>query len=73
MSLIKNKLIESLKSVLPIALIVLALSITIVPISTGDMFLFLVGVCCLVFGMILILTVSVGVGRLEDYVDGEEN
>ena len=53
MNLIKNKLMESLKSVLPIALIVLALSITIVPISTGDMFLFLVGVCCLVLGMSL--------------------
>ena len=51
MNLIKNKLIESLKSVLPIALIVIGLSITIVPIPTGDMFLFLVGVACLVFGM----------------------
>lgn len=53
MKLIKDKISESLKSVLPIALIVLALSITIVPISTGDMFLFLVGVVCLVFGMSL--------------------
>ena len=53
MNLIKSKLVESLKSVLPIALIVLGLSITIVPISTGDMFLFLVGVVCLVFGMSL--------------------
>nr|MBE6545709.1 DUF1538 domain-containing protein [Oscillospiraceae bacterium] len=53
MNLIKNKFMESLKSVLPIGLIVLALSITIVPISTGDMFLFLVGVVCLVFGMSL--------------------
>ena len=53
MNLIKNKFMESLKSVLPIALIVLALSITIVPISTGDMFLFLFGVVCLVFGMSL--------------------
>lgn len=53
MNLIKNKLSESLSSVLPIALIVLALSITIVPVSTGDMFLFLVGVVCLVFGMSL--------------------
>ena len=44
---------ESLKSVLPIALIVLSLSITLVPISTGDMFLFIVGVVCLVFGMSL--------------------
>ena len=53
MNLIKNKLSESLSSVLPIALIVIGLSITIVPISTGDMFLFLVGVLCLVFGMSL--------------------
>ena len=53
MNLIKNKFAESLSSVLPIALIVIALSITIVPISTGDMFLFLVGVVCLVFGMSL--------------------
>ena len=53
MNLFKDKIVESLKSVLPIALIVLALSITIVPISTGDMFLFLVGVACLVLGMSL--------------------
>lgn len=53
MNLIKDKLKESLSSVLPIALIVIALSITIVPISTGHMFLFLVGVVCLVFGMSL--------------------
>ena len=53
MNLFKDKLSESLKSVLPIALIVLGLSITIVPISTGDMFLFLVGIVCLVFGMSL--------------------
>ena len=53
MNLIKNKLSESLSSVLPIALIVLGLSISIVPISTGDMFLFLVGIVCLVLGMSL--------------------
>ena len=53
MLLFKDKLAESLKSVLPIALIVLGLSVTIVPISTGDMFLFLVGIVCLVFGMSL--------------------
>ena len=53
MNLMKDKLAESLKSVLPIALIVLGLSITVVPISTGDMFLFLVGIACLVFGMSL--------------------
>ena len=53
MNLFKDKLSESLRSVLPIALIVLGLSVTIVPISTGDMFLFLVGILCLVFGMSL--------------------
>ena len=53
MNLFKDKLSESLRSVLPIALIVLGLSVTIVPISTGDMFLFLVGIICLVFGMSL--------------------
>lgn len=34
-------------------MIVLGLSVTIVPISTGDMFLFLIGIGCLVFGMSL--------------------
>ena len=53
MSLIKDKIMESLKSVLPIALIVLALSVTIVPLSAGDMLLFLIGVVCLIFGMSL--------------------
>ncbi len=53
MSLIKDKILESLRSVLPIALIVLALSITIVPLSAGDMLLFLIGIVCLVFGMSL--------------------
>ena len=53
MSLIKDKIVESLKSVLPIALIVLLLSVTVVPMSTGDMLLFIIGVVCLVFGMSL--------------------
>lgn len=53
MSLIKNKILESLKSVLPIAVIVLILSVTVVPISPGNMILFLIGVVCLVFGMSL--------------------
>ena len=44
---------ESLSSVLPIALIVVALSVTIVPLSVGDMILFIIGVVCLVFGMSL--------------------
>ena len=53
MNLIKNKFLESLKSVLPIALIVIALSITIVPTESGNMLLFIIGVVCLVFGMSL--------------------
>ena len=53
MNLIKDKIFESLRSVLPIASIVLLLSITIVPMPTGDMLLFLIGVVCLVFGMSL--------------------
>ena len=53
MNLIKSKLLESLKSILPIALIVFILSITITPISSGDMLLFLIGIAFLVFGMSL--------------------
>ena len=49
----KDKLIESLKSILPIALIVFALSVTITPIKTGDMLLFMIGIAFLVFGMSL--------------------
>ncbi len=52
-NLIKDKIMESLKSVLPIALIVFALSVTLIPMSTGDMFLFIIGVVFLVFGMSL--------------------
>ncbi len=44
---------ESVKSVLPIALIVFALSMTLVPMKTGDMLLFLIGVVFLIFGMSL--------------------
>ena len=53
LSLFKDKIIESLKSVLPIALIVLALSFTVVPLPAGDMILFVMGVVCLVVGMSL--------------------
>ena len=53
MSLIKDKIVESVKSVLPIALIVFALSITLVPTEPGHMLLFLIGVVFLVFGMSL--------------------
>ena len=53
MNLIKDKIMESLKSVLPIALIVLFLSITLVPVSAADMLLFIIGIVLLVFGMSL--------------------
>ena len=53
MNLIKDKIIESVKSVLPIALIVFGLSITIVPTNTEHMLLFLIGVAFLVLGMSL--------------------
>ena len=53
MNLIKDKVIESVKSVLPIALIVFGLSITIVPTNTEHMLLFLIGVAFLVLGMSL--------------------
>ena len=53
MNLIKDKIVESVKSVLPIALIVFALSITVVPTEAEHMLLFLIGVVCLIFGMSL--------------------
>jgi len=51
--MIKNKLIESLQSVLPIALIVLFISFTLVPMSPSSMILFVMGVVFLVIGMSL--------------------
>ena len=51
MKFFRNKVMESVTSVLPIALIVLLLSVSLTPVSPGDMFLFLIGVMCLVFGM----------------------
>ncbi len=53
MNLIKDKIMESVKSVLPIALIVFALSMTLVPMKTGEMLLFLIGIVFLIFGMSL--------------------
>ncbi len=54
--MIKNKLIESLNSVLPIALIVLLLSFTIVPVTPNHFLLFVFGVVFLVIGMSLFTT-----------------
>ena len=53
MNMIKKKITESFKSVFPIALIVLLLSMTITPLDPGDMLLFLMGSVFLVFGMSL--------------------
>ena len=53
MNLFKDKIMESLKSVLPIALIVLFLSATFVPLPIGDLLLFVIGVVCLIIGMSL--------------------
>lgn len=53
MNLIKDKVDEAFKSVFPIAAIVLVLAVTITPISTGNMVLFLLGTVFLIFGMSL--------------------
>lgn len=53
MNQLKEKLIESVASVLPISLIVLLLSITVAPVSTGVLVLFLFGTLLLIFGMSL--------------------
>ena len=48
---LKEKLKESLTSVLPITLIVLALSLTLVPMEVGTLALFLAGAALLILGM----------------------
>ena len=48
---IKEKINESLASVLPISAVVLVLSMTIAPLSAGTMVMFLFGALMLVFGM----------------------
>ena len=48
---LKEKIIESLESVLPITLIVLALSIILIPVDLGSIVVFLVGAILLVIGM----------------------
>lgn len=53
MDAIKSKILESMKSILPIALIVIALSMTITPLAAEHMLLFLIGIVFLVFGMSL--------------------
>lgn len=48
---LKDKIIESLTSILPIALIVVILSITLTPLESGTFVLFSVGVVLLIVGM----------------------
>ena len=48
---LKEKIVESLTSVLPIALIIVALSLTVAPLDSGVFALFTVGVVLLIFGM----------------------
>ncbi len=48
---LKEKVKESLSSVLPITLIVLVLSVTLVPMEIGTLALFLTGAVLLIFGM----------------------
>ena len=50
---LREKMAESLSSVLPITAIVLLLSITIAPVSSGVLVLFLFGSLLLIFGMSL--------------------
>ncbi|MBO7304306.1 MAG: DUF1538 domain-containing protein [Clostridia bacterium] len=50
---LKDKILESLTSILPIGLIVLVLSATITPMDPGNMLLFLLGFVFLVIGMSL--------------------
>ena len=48
---LREKIFESLASVLPITAIVLVLSITVAPVATGTLVLFLFGALLLIFGM----------------------
>ncbi len=48
---LKEKIVESLTSILPIALIIAALSLTVAPLDAGVFILFVVGVFLLIFGM----------------------
>jgi len=50
-STLKDKIIESLTSILPIALIVVVLSIILTPLNTGTFVLFSIGVVLLIIGM----------------------
>ena len=51
--ILKEKISESVSSVLPITIIVLLLSVTITPMPVGTMVLFLTGAALLIVGMAL--------------------
>ena len=51
--ILREKISESLSAVVPITLIVLALSVFVVPLETGTMAMFVVGAVMLIFGMAL--------------------
>ena len=53
LTLIKSKLLESFQSILPIAVIVALLAITLTPMEPGVFLLFVFGVICLIFGLSL--------------------
>lgn len=53
LTLIKSKLWESFGSILPIAIIVACLAITLTPMEPGVFLLFVFGVICLIFGLSL--------------------
>lgn len=50
-NVIREKVTESLRSILPIAGVVFLLGITLVPMDTGDFLMFLFGVMCLILGL----------------------
>ena len=51
--ILREKISESLSAVVPITMIVLALSVFVVPLETGTMAMFVVGAVMLIFGMAL--------------------
>ena len=53
--ILKEKISESVSSVLPITIIVLLLSVTITPMPVGTMVLFLTGAALLIVGMVMAL------------------
>ena len=69
---LKEKLLESLMAVLPITLIVLALSVALVPMDVGTAVMFTVGAVLLVVGMgVFQLGAGMAVTPLGEGIGGE--